>query len=267
MKPQLLIDSTSGEHVRKYKMDDYISSISIYRFKNSAPVQFFPEGVFEVYFQLDGDFSHQKNPSAPWELRPKSFVGGLHTKSFFVKPNQNQATCIGVKFKAHNTSFLLQEKLSDYANKVRDLRDIWGAQCDQLINDLVKDQKASAVEKLIVGFFLDQMSGDHQIERTLPLDEIMANQGRISVAHLADSAALSKSHFRKSFRERIGLSPLDYCRVIRVKHALQQINKGDFKNLTQVAYELGYFDQAHFHREFKFITHLTPKNYLRSQHS
>lgn len=76
---------------------------------------------------------------------------------------------------------------------------------------------------------------------------------------------LSKRDVQRKFKHYIGISPNVYQRIIKLNKIKAQLSKGDFENLTQLALENGYFDQAHFIRDFKYFMKLTPKEYCKSK--
>ncbi|MEM8893850.1 MAG: helix-turn-helix domain-containing protein, partial [Bacteroidota bacterium] len=59
----------------------------------------------------------------------------------------------------------------------------------------------------------------------------------------------------------VGLSPKYLSRVIRLQSVLQQLHNRSYRDLTSRAFEEGYYDQAHFIRDFKSMTGHTPKDY------
>ena len=85
----------------------------------------FPKGVFEVVFQSHENFQHKTSYSLGWETRPKSFIGGLHNKSYHVKPNGKKNFCIVVEFKPNTAKYFIPEKLNNFQNNVVDLFEIW----------------------------------------------------------------------------------------------------------------------------------------------
>jgi len=82
-----------------------------------------------------------------------------------------------------------------------------------------------------------------------------------SVANVNELTGLSAKRLIALFREEVGLTPKAYWRVRRFQGALRRIDRGK-RNGAQLAAELGYFDQAHFDREFRAFCGLSPSQYL-----
>jgi AraC-like DNA-binding protein len=76
---------------------------------------------------------------------------------------------------------------------------------------------------------------------------------------------LSKREVQRKFKQYIGISPNVYQRIIKLNKIKAQLSNGAFENLTQLALDNGYFDQAHFIRDFKYFMKLTPKEYCKSK--
>lgn len=83
----------------------------------------------------------------------------------------------------------------------------------------------------------------------------------ISLSGLAQAACLSRFHFARLFRSRIGRSPMQYVRVLRIERAKERLRDGSA--VSAIAADLGYFDQSHFSRAFRKATGSTPANYAR----
>ena len=85
----------------------------------------------------------------------------------------------------------------------------------------------------------------------------------ISVEELAAICKLSVSHFRKIFKEQIGISPLQYREALRINWA-KQLLKSDLFTISEIAEKLGYYDIYHFSKSFKNHIGLSPKQYLNN---
>jgi AraC-like DNA-binding protein len=66
------------------------------------------------------------------------------------------------------------------------------------------------------------------------------------------------------FRAEVGLSPKAYARVRRLQAALRLLDAGPVRG-AHVAAEVGYFDQAHFVRDFESFTGMTPTQYSQQR--
>jgi AraC-like DNA-binding protein len=81
----------------------------------------------------------------------------------------------------------------------------------------------------------------------------------LTIDELAKEANLSKFHFQRKFKKEFGLTIgqlKQQEKTIKAKNLLEKGNQS-----TDVAYELGFFDQSHFIKYFKKMWAVTPKNY------
>ena len=65
----------------------------------------------------------------------------------------------------------------------------------------------------------------------------------------------------KGDKDEMGMSPKQLAKIVRFQTAVSALNDPNERTLTQIAADLGYFDQAHFVHDFKSYTGLTPKKY------
>lgn len=81
----------------------------------------------------------------------------------------------------------------------------------------------------------------------------------LSINELAEKAHLSKFHFQRKFKKNNGLTIGQLKQQEKTIKAKTLLEKG--KMSTDVAYELGFFDQSHFIKYFKKMWATTPKNF------
>jgi AraC-like DNA-binding protein len=74
---------------------------------------------------------------------------------------------------------------------------------------------------------------------------------------------VGERQLQRSFRENLGISPKNYLRVMRLYKAYQRglIRKENFSN---IAYQFGYADPAHFTRDFKDYFGVSPEQHFSS---
>ncbi|GAU76900.1 helix-turn-helix domain-containing protein [Fusibacter sp. 3D3] len=81
----------------------------------------------------------------------------------------------------------------------------------------------------------------------------------LSLDNLAESAFLSKFHFVKKFSAEFGLTPHNFKIQRQIRMAQKQLL--ETKSISEVAANMGFFDQSHFTKYFKKILKLTPTDY------
>ncbi len=94
------------------------------------------------------------------------------------------------------------------------------------------------------------------------LSLIHKNKGNIRITELAKQLHTSQSPLEKKFRKVIGASPKKFASIVRIKNTIAHYTPGE--SLTGLGYEAGYYDQAHFIKEFKTFTGQTPESYFSS---
>lgn len=85
----------------------------------------------------------------------------------------------------------------------------------------------------------------------------------LSVQDLAEISGYSISRFKSKFREEVGFTPADYITVQKMNLAKKLLETTE-KNITDLAYELGFSSSNYFSSVFKKITSVSPLTYRRN---
>ena len=88
----------------------------------------------------------------------------------------------------------------------------------------------------------------------------------VSLDRLVSDAGLSPRHFRRACVQRLGVSPKYLRRLLRFRGAVEKISamSAAQPNWAHLAAACGYYDQAHFIREFQEFAGCTPGRFLQS---
>lgn len=86
--------------------------------------------------------------------------------------------------------------------------------------------------------------------------------GPLSLAELSEQVCLNQFKLKRYFRQVFGLSVFALVQEERLKQAKQLIFEGE-KNISAIAYELGYAHPQHFQRAFKQRFGVTPGSLLK----
>ncbi len=81
-----------------------------------------------------------------------------------------------------------------------------------------------------------------------------------SVKHLAKLCFVSEVYFRRIFKEKFGISPIEYKNLLRMKKAKQYLDYGEI-SINEISDSLGYATVSHFIKQFKTFYGLSPLSY------
>jgi AraC-like DNA-binding protein len=94
-------------------------------------------------------------------------------------------------------------------------------------------------------------------------EHVRANiDSTLDIDELAGLIRMSASHFTRSFRKTVGLTPHRYVIQCRVEKARELLSATDLP-LTEIALAAGFSDQSHFSRRFQELTGFPPGAYRR----
>jgi AraC-like DNA-binding protein len=137
--------------------------------------------------------------------------------------------------------------------------DVWGQFGESLFSS---DDEISKIESFLLSQFCDNQEVS-TIENSLILLE--NNNEQISISDIANKVGLNLKTFQRHFQKHLGCNPVEYRRICRFRSSLtNKLNSAQLKNLTEITYEEGYYDQSYFIKEFRKITNHNPKDFFKS---
>ena len=80
----------------------------------------------------------------------------------------------------------------------------------------------------------------------------------MDVETLAHALGSSARQLERRFRATIGLGPKLVCRIARIRNAMGLLPLRNGQSWSDIVYACGFYDQAHFIREFRAIAGVTP---------
>jgi len=83
------------------------------------------------------------------------------------------------------------------------------------------------------------------------------------VGDLAARHSVSERTLQRSFARHVGVGPKWVLQRFRLHDALEALAEGERPDWTRLALDLGYFDHAHFIRDFRAVAGRTPTQYER----
>ncbi|WP_221393404.1 AraC family transcriptional regulator [Dyadobacter sp. NIV53] len=142
---------------------------------------------------------------------------------------------------------------------------VFGSGVRLTIDELANAQDFMTMKNIVEKFMFFNLT---KIKKPVSIDyvipEIIKHGGMLKIDTLVKQANMSNRQFERAFKDRMGVSPKFYSRLVRFGKAwlLKENNPGI--TWTEVAYECNYFDQMHLIRDFKTFTNTNPKDISNS---
>ena len=94
------------------------------------------------------------------------------------------------------------------------------------------------------------------------IQKMQYTHGDIRIKDMLTDLHISRDPFEKRFRRVTGTTPKQFAGIIRLRYLIDHYTNDD--SLTEAAYAAGYFDQAHFIKDFRAFTGQTPHAFFKS---
>ncbi|RRD60767.1 helix-turn-helix domain-containing protein [Tannerella forsythia] len=137
------------------------------------------------------------------------------------------------------------------------LQDLFSYEGERLTEKILNSQTLTEVVGLFSNFLIQKATDlplkYQSVERWLSQTNFLSRD--VSMKNIC----LSQRQFERNFKEFTGFSLRKYIKIKRFKQVFRYLQSTKNKeNLTEIAYRFGYYDQAHFNRNFKEFTNLSP---------
>jgi AraC-like DNA-binding protein len=144
---------------------------------------------------------------------------------------------------------------------------LWGGQARELWEQLKETQTAQArcqaLEQALLAHAVRPLERHPAVAFTLR--ELVWAPRRRSIAQVADQLALSHARFISVFRDEVGLTPKQYCRVRRFRGVLVRTYQAKRVDWATLALACGYYDQAHLTHDFHHFAGMCPGVFMRDR--
>lgn len=217
-----------------------------------------PTPQHSLFFYINDRIKVQKDGEPEFIQQPRSVVVGLQSRSVKLDIGRSHKA-VRVGFHPGGMYRLLGFSMSEMINGSYDAADVFGNEMQEVNNRLQEACSFDEIKEVIEQFLLMKVK---LLKRAMPFDnamlELLRANGNIAIEQIASLACLSLRQFERVSKERIGFSPKVFARLVRFSKAYRLRENFPQASWTSIAYECGYFDQAHFIRDFKEFAGVLP---------
>jgi AraC-like DNA-binding protein len=253
-KPSLII----SEYVRTFRLVHYD-----YKSDGSLPVKAYPprpEHCLSFYARDFETVEYQNSGTKTGNLATVLFGHQTEVTNRYVA---NNFLLIQVVFKP-GALFRLTGIPSNYlTNQYNDAQTVFTKEIKN-VNDKINECKSflqmiQVVETFLINEIKRKSYDIHSLD--IATSKLFSSDLIPSVDYLAKSACLSTRHFERHFKQRMGISPKYFLKVMRFENAFRMKNKTPNLDWFTIAISCGYYDYQHLVRDYKELTGLTPNQF------
>lgn len=185
----------------------------------------------------------------------------------FTRVLEGQGSVFGVKFRPGGFRPFLGRSVSDLRDRSLPLCDVFDAAAASLEHEVFAHQDDERMIAVVERFLTSRLPpADPKVERVADIvDGIAADRCITAVEHLLERGRLGKRALQRLFNEYVGVGPKWVINRYRLHEAIERLAGDVPVDWTELALELGYFDQAHFIRDFKALVGQSPAVYMRKE--
>jgi len=134
---------------------------------------------------------------------------------------------------------------------------------EQLATKITTADRIEAINDWFLHKAIKTHSRQNYIQNILAL----IKQPQLSIAEAMTHIPMSRRQLERKFQLEVGIAPARIKQLNQIKQARLMITRNPSISLAQVALETGFYDQAHFIRQFQKITGQTPGQYRQKKMS
>jgi AraC-like DNA-binding protein len=226
-----------------------------------------PDGCLEMAFIL-GDDIKRYTTTDEYILQPRAMVLGQTIEPFYIEP-VGYVNTFAVRFYPYGFSNFVSVPLKNLVNKETPIELLFDpAKANELQRKIIHAVGTKERIEMVEVFLFDQLNEESTIDKIVKstVETLLLTKGSAPIKSIIREDLSIRRQLERKFKEQIGISPKQLAKVIRLQSALKMVIHRDTENLTNIAYENAYYDQAHFIKDFREFTGTLPKEFLGDEH-
>lgn len=159
--------------------------------------------------------------------------------------------------------------MDELSNRVVSLEDLFGRDGRELPERLASEPDWAHRFDLLDSMFVRAATNgpEPDAEVAFAWHRLQRTGGTAIIGEILTEIGWSRARLAKRFRSQVGLTPKAAARVLRFDRAMALLAEPGHRSLTSIALACGYYDQAHFNRDFRELAGCSPREWAAAQHN
>ncbi|MGC1241334.1 MAG: helix-turn-helix domain-containing protein [Chryseosolibacter sp.] len=193
---------------------------------------------------------------------PRFLLGGFWTAPYTARFS-DRIEVFSIRIKPEAMASLFQVPAAQFVNNPADLTDVFSDEFVAFCCRIKDAENLNACILMADSFFLQKACRvKHKNGHVHRASALIRKNGAISVGQLSDEVCISRRQLERQFKQSLGISPKMYIRISRMNRMLGLLKAEARTSLSQLSSAAGYFDQAHFIKDFRELAGEAPATFL-----
>ena len=217
-----------------------------------APIFVIPDGCIDIIFECD-------------PIHPTARICGSTLDMQHV-PMRPDISYFGVRFFPGIIPNFIQASAEDIFNNSINFSDVVGCTHD-LIPQIMSSNDLKQQIDLFLNTFAHQLKRNFSVTTDFIIHSISQGNTELRIKFLEEKTGYCSRHIQRVFKQDVGISIKAFSCIMRFQSAIHALTGKGTAKLSDLTYDLGYNDQAHFHKEFKKFSNMSPSGFVKYLHN
>ena len=192
----------------------------------------------------------------------RGFLAGLD-ESYVISETEGNQQGIQIGLTPIGAYRILGLPMHLVANRMIDLSDLFGDDARRLIEQLQEAEDHEHRFALLDATLLARISKSRPLSPIAmqAWHRLVRTSGRADIGKLATEFDCSRKHLVSKFHEQVGLAPKPLAKLLRFNHVIRRLKSGA-GDWAALADRCGFYDQAHFIKDFREFAGMTPSAFM-----
>jgi AraC-like DNA-binding protein len=154
--------------------------------------------------------------------------------------------------------------MSGLADRAYDAQSVIGSIASEVEERLAEASSFRERVRIATDFLLQRLEERGASDAvTATANGLLLKHGELRVDDAAARVGMSIRQFERRFAEQVGMPPKRYARIVRFNAALNAKMTAPRRLWTDIAHEVGYYDQMHMVKDFERFAGESPSTFFR----
>ncbi|EAY31668.1 helix-turn-helix domain-containing protein [Microscilla marina] len=253
-----------------YPLNQLVESVLFYdQYSPTHQVErLLPDGSLNLIVELHGVAQHiyDNRLLTPISTHKHAWLSGMHSGYISIDSGIGTSMLI-IRFLPQGAYPFLHFPVTELNDLVIEADLVFGQHIARLREQLLANPSSETRFELVYRWLQARFKAEFLPPQAInyTLGQIHQNNDTHTFKNFHQQLGYSQKHLIALFKKYVGFRPKQYQQITRFNLALAHIAQGQGVQLTALGYDCGYYDQAHFIKEFKKFAGFSPKKFIREK--